>query len=94
MNKNKENYNLNPTIKKNKLLALVKSNGNIEIVNKLSQVFDKINENEISAKKFMLLLSRDLENEIYCELLNNIINEIYLLAGYQLYLSSGYELYL
>ena len=94
LNNNYKNYMKDPKINKNDLLEIIKNKGSVNIINHLYKVINKLSKEEISIKKFILLLTQDLENREYCELTNNIYITLYEYGGYKPYYSKSYELLL
>lgn len=92
LKKNYKNYLTDPKITKEELLNLLKDKGKIDMINHLTKVINKIETNEISIKKFVLLLTRDLKNNDYCELVYNIYVDLYIKAGYLPYYTKDYVL--
>ena len=93
----KENYDIylsNPTINKNKLINIIKNKSDDETIKKIIKVINKLENDEISIKKFVKLLMIDLENNNYCKLIYNIYMKLYRHAKYLPLVTNSYELYL
>ena len=87
---NYQNFKNDPKIHKNDLLKLIE-NSDKDIYQEVSKVLDKINNKEISIKKFVKLFTQQLDNEKYCKFISNIYIELYDLAGYKPYFTKDYE---
>ena len=92
LDRNYQIYMNNPKINKLELIQMIKSNKNEKIVNHLINVLNKINDQNVIIKKFILMIMSDLENNEYCEFVNNIYKKLFIYAGYKPLLSHDYEL--
>jgi hypothetical protein len=92
LNDNYINYLKDPQINKSELIEIIKNNGDNEIIDKLFDVINKIDNSTISIKKFILLLTRDLENKKYCKFANNIYRMLYAYGGYKPYSSQHFSM--
>jgi hypothetical protein len=94
-NENKKIFKKNPSINK-KILKKIILDANVDkfTTDHLFRVIDKIEHQEISIKKFVLLLTIDLKNENFCKLIYLIYYDLYKIAGYRAYYSKNYELLL
>ncbi len=89
---NYKRYLEDPKIPKKELIDMIKGKANKEVINHLSLEIERYRQEEIPIKEFILMISKDLTNNEYCELVNNIYKKLYIYGGYKLYLSNDYEL--
>lgn len=90
---NHDIYMSDPQITKKKLLKLILTNANKEIIEKLIKSINEIDKPTISIRKFTKLML-DLNDEYSCELIYKIYINLFSLAGYKAYHMRDYELLL
>lgn len=88
---NKKLYDTIPTIKKNKLIDLIKSTDS-KIKNKVIDILMKFNKNDISVRKFIGILTLDLENIEMCKLAHDLYPILFVKSGYKSYLTDSFYL--
>lgn len=99
LEKNKQIFTSEPKINKNQLVLLIKNNFDkkniIEtVINILNKYEKKYNNNVIPIQKFVKLLSLDLNNTNFCELLESIYMDLFEIAGYSKYFTQDFVLVL
>jgi hypothetical protein len=99
LKKNNKIFLTDPKINKDKLMKLIKNkinnNKTIEqVINILDKYEKKYYTNVISIKKFVKILTLDLLNIDFCELIDNIYIDLFKFAGYEPYYTKDYELIL
>ncbi len=90
-----QNYQIylqNPRINKSELINLIKGTTDKKIISQIIKVLNEINEQNISIKKFISMVTTNLENNQFCELANKIYKKLYISAGYKPLLSQDYKL--
>lgn len=89
---NYNNYLNNPKIKKKILTLLKKKKIDEKLIESINKVLDKLQNDEISIKKFVKLYTLDLTNKVNCNFIHKIYIELYKEAGYKLYSTKSYVL--